>query len=65
MTVHYPLRPLQLRPLEVVAWPRQTHLSVTVRHPDGNTLKVPLWMLDPAAAQIKHNTESQRQQYAL
>ena len=32
VTVHYPLHSLQRRPLEVVAWPRQTHFSVTVRH---------------------------------
>jgi hypothetical protein len=25
---------------------------VTVRHPDGKTLKVPLWMLEPAAATL-------------
>jgi hypothetical protein len=50
VTVHYPFHPLQRQSLEVLTWPRQTHLPVTVRSPDGSTLKIPLWMLDPAAA---------------
>ena len=50
VTVHYPFHPLHCRCLEVVAWPRQPHLAVTVRQPDGQTLKLPLWMVDPAAA---------------
>lgn len=52
MKVHYPFHPLRQQSLEVLAWPRQANLSVTVRHPDGSTLKIPLWMLDPAAARI-------------
>ena len=50
--VHYPFHPLRQQSLEVLAWPLQANLSVTVRHPDGSTLKIPLWMLDPAAARI-------------
>ena len=50
VTVHYPFHPLHCRCLEVVAWPRQPHLAVTVREPDGQTLKIPLWMVEPAAA---------------
>ena len=50
VTVHYPFHPLHCRCLEVVAWPRQPHLAVTVRQPDGQTLKIPLWMVEPAAA---------------
>ncbi|MBP7159580.1 MAG: hypothetical protein KBA36_12315 [Thermomonas sp.] len=37
----------------MLVWPRQAHLSVTVRHPDGTALKIPLWMLEPAAAGIE------------
>ena len=51
-TVYYPFHPLRRQTLEVLVWPRQAHLSVTVRAPDGSTLKIPLWMLDPAAARI-------------
>jgi hypothetical protein len=50
VTVHYPFHPLQRQSLEVLTWPRQAYLPVTVRSPDGSTLKIPLWMLDPAAA---------------
>ena len=50
VTVHYPFHPLHCRCLEVVAWPRRPHLAVTVRQPDGQTLKIPLWMVEPAAA---------------
>ena len=39
MKVHYPFHPLRQQSLEVLAWPRQANLSVTVRHPDGSTLK--------------------------
>ncbi|MDP1900054.1 MAG: hypothetical protein Q8K96_06325 [Rubrivivax sp.] len=52
VTVHYPFHPMQRQSLEVLAWPRQAHLPVTVRTPDGSTLKIPLWMLDPATARI-------------
>jgi hypothetical protein len=50
VTVHYPFHPLQRQSLEVLTWPRQAYLPVTVRSPDGSTLKIPLWRLDPAAA---------------
>ena len=52
MTVHYPFHPLHQQSLEVVAWPRPGRLAVTVRQPDGRTLKIPLWMIEPAAAKI-------------
>ena len=52
VTVHYPFHPLRRQSLEVLVWPRQAHLPVTVRPPAGSTLKIPLWMLDPAAARI-------------
>ncbi len=59
MTVHYPFHPLQRQSVEVLIWPRQAHLPVTVRSPDGSTLKIPLWMLDPAAARsdLHHQVE--------
>lgn len=53
MTVYYPFHPLRRQTLEVLVWLRQAHLSVTVRAPDGATLKIPLWMLVPAAARIE------------
>ena len=52
VTVHYPFHPLHGRCLEVVAWPRQPRLAVTVCQPDGQALKVPLWMVEPAAAHL-------------
>ncbi|MGC1951638.1 MAG: hypothetical protein WA970_03455, partial [Gammaproteobacteria bacterium] len=50
VTVRYPFHPLHNRCLDVVAWPRQATRAVSVRHPDGKTLKIPLWMLQPDAA---------------
>ena len=50
MTVHYQFHPLRNQHLEVVAWPRKANQAVTVRQPDGETLKIPLWMVEPAAA---------------
>ncbi len=50
VTVHYPFHPLHNRRLDVVAWPRQVNNAVTVKHPDGQPLKIPLWMLQPEAA---------------
>ena len=52
VTVHYPFHPLHKRCLDVVAWPRQAANAATVQHPDGKTLKIPLWMLQPAAARF-------------
>jgi len=52
VTVHYPFHPLHKRCLDVVAWPRQAANAATVQHPDGKTLKIPLWMLQPEAARL-------------
>jgi len=52
VTVHYSFHPLHKRCLDVVAWPRQAANAVTVQHPDGKTLKIPLWMLQPEAARF-------------
>jgi hypothetical protein len=52
VTMHYPVHPPHRQSLEVLTWPRQAHLPVPVRLPDGFTLKIPLWMLDPAAARV-------------
>jgi hypothetical protein len=49
VTVHYPFHPLHKRGLTVLAWPRHVTGSATVQHPDGKTLKIPLWMLQPNA----------------
>ena len=60
VTVHYPHHSLQGRALDVIAGGGLKQLSVTIRHPDGGALKVPRWMLEPAAAQI-----NRREQVAL
>ena len=36
--------------LEVLIWPRHPANAVTVQHPDGEAMKIPLWMLQPEAA---------------
>ena len=53
VTVHYPFHPLHNHCLDVVAWPRQATHAVTVRHPDGKTLKIPRWMLQPDAVRFR------------
>ena len=50
VTVWYPFHPLTSCSLEVLAWPRHPANAATIRHPDGNPVKVPLWMLQPEAA---------------
>ncbi len=53
VTVYYPFHPLVNHTLEVITWPRKPTNAVTVRHPDGNTVKIPLWMLQPDAASFR------------
>ena len=50
VTVYYPFHPLVNHTLEVITWPRKPAYAVTVKHPDGNAVKIPLWMLQPDAA---------------
>jgi len=52
LTVFYPFHPLAGQTLRVIAWPRLQDGAVTVDHLDGSTLKIPLWMLKPQAAQF-------------
>jgi len=52
VTVYYPFHPLVDHTLDVVSWPRRRGHAVTVLHPDGEAVKVPLWMLQPEAAQV-------------
>jgi len=52
VTVYYPFHPLVDHTLDVVSWPRRRAHAVTVLHPDGEAVKVPLWMLQPEAAQV-------------
>ena len=52
VTVHYRFHPLVNHTLAVVSWPRRPDLPVTVLHPDGTAMKVPLWMLQAQAAQL-------------
>jgi hypothetical protein len=47
VTVYYPFHPLRRQSLEVLLWPRQAHLSVTVRAPDGSALKIALCSSPP------------------
>ncbi len=53
VTVHYPFHPLHNHCLQVIARPRKTHGAVTVQCPDGHSLKIPLWMLQPEAADFR------------
>ena len=39
--------------LEIVSNPRRLDLPITVRAPDGVDLKVPRWMTDPAAEELR------------
>ena len=50
VTVYYPFHPLVNHTLEVINWRRKSAHAVTVKHPDGNAGKIPLWMLQPDAA---------------
>jgi len=50
VTVYYPFHPLVNHTLVVITWPRKPAHAVTVKHPDGNAVKIPLWMLQPDAA---------------
>ncbi len=50
VTVHYPCHPLANHCLKVIVWPRRLTTAVTVQHPDGSAVKVPLWMVRPEAA---------------
>jgi hypothetical protein len=52
VTVHYPFHPLINRCLKLITWPRHPANAATVEHPDGKTLKIPLWMLQPDAARF-------------
>ena len=52
VTVHYPFHPLVNRTLTVVTWLRCPDQAVTVLHPDGTAIKLPLWMLQAEAASI-------------
>ena len=49
VTVYYPFHPLVNHTLAVITWPRKAAHAVTVKHPDGNAVKIPLWMLQPDA----------------
>src|SRR5690606_1115667 len=50
VTVYYPFHPLADRRLKVIAWPRKPATAATVEHPDGSTIKIPVWMLESDAA---------------
>jgi hypothetical protein len=50
VTIYYPFHPLVNHTLEVITWPRKPAHAVTLKHPDGNAVKIPLWMLQPDAA---------------
>lgn len=52
VTVYYPFHPLVNHTLDVIQWPRRRGNAVTVLHPDGESMKVPMWMLDPEAARV-------------
>jgi hypothetical protein len=52
VTVYYPFHPLVNCSLAVLTWPRHPANTVTVQHPDGNAVKIPLWMLQPEATHL-------------
>lgn len=52
VTVYYPFHPLVNRSLAVLTWPRHPANAVTVQHPDGKAMKIPLWMLQPEATRL-------------
>ena len=52
VTIYYPFHPLVNHTLEVITWPREPAHAATIKHPDGNAVKIPLWMLQPDAARF-------------
>ncbi len=52
VTVRYPFHPLANHTLPVLRWPRRPDQAVTVAHPDGTAMKVPLWMVQDHAAHL-------------
>ena len=65
VTVHYPFHPLVHQHLKVISWPRNSTGATTVQHPDGNTIKVPVWMLQPEAAQLALQSQIELSSKAL
>jgi hypothetical protein len=65
VTVHYPFHPLVHHQLKVIRWPRLNSGATTVLHPDGNTIKIPLWMLQPEAAQFERQLRIELSRIAL
>ena len=65
VTVHYPFHPLVHQHLKVVSWPRNSTGATTVQHPDGNTIKIPVWMLQPEAAQLALQSQIELSSKAL
>jgi hypothetical protein len=57
VTVHYPFHPLVHQHLKVITWPRHNTGAATVLHPDGKTIKLPVWMLQPQAAQFHRQSK--------
>jgi len=51
-TVHYRFHPLHGREVEAVSLPRHADGAVTVEDRPGCRLKIPLWMLSPAASRL-------------
>jgi hypothetical protein len=52
VTVHYRFHPLAGQKLDVIHYPAPSCNWVLVRTPKGFSLKIPQWMLAPAASQI-------------
>ena len=65
VTVHYPFHPLVHQHLKVISWPRNNAGATTVQHPDGNTIKIPLWMLQPQAARFELQSQIELSSKAL
>ena len=65
VTVYYPFHPLAHHHLQVISWPRHKTGATTVQHPDGTTIKIPLWMLQPEAAQFELQSQIELSSTAL
>ncbi len=51
--MYYPFHPLWGCELDVINKPKKEDGAVTVIAPDGASLKIPIWMVSPQAAQIE------------
>ncbi len=63
--MYYPFHPLQGCELNVINKPKKEDGAVTVIAPDGASLKIPIWMVSPQAAQIELSEKAEISARAL